>query len=140
MESLTAFLLHHWDLALATGIVATLIIILEIHERAHGVPQVNTHDAVNLINRENALVIDVRAEKAFLEGHILKALNIPLHTLEARTFELEKNKEKSVILVCVAGNQSVQAAKQLHRKGFNKVYSLKGGMGAWRLASLPIVK
>ena len=140
MESLTAFLFHHWDLALAASIAAILILILEIRERAHGVPHVNTHDAVNLINRENALVVDVRADKIFLEGHILKALNIPLPTLEARTFELEKNKEKPVILVCAAGNQSVHAAKQLHRKGFNRVYSLKGGMGAWRLANLPIVK
>lgn len=140
MENFMAFLLHHWDLALATGIVLVLLFILEIRDRAHGIPHATTQDAVNLINRENAFVIDVRADKDYNEGHILKALNIPLHQLGNRINELEKYKEKPVIIVCAAGNQSVQAGKMLRRHGFKRYYSLKGGMGAWRLANLPIVK
>lgn len=140
MESFAGFILQHWNLFLTVGILTVLIIFLEIREHAHGIPRISTQEAVQLLNRDNALVIDVRDEALFKEGHILNALSMPVHSLGNRLPELEKKKENPIIFVCAAGNQSVHAAKLLYRHGFKRLYSLKGGMGAWRLADLPIKK
>ncbi|EKD74985.1 MAG: rhodanese-like protein [uncultured bacterium] len=140
MNSFITFLIAHWDLTAATLLIVALIIFFEIREHAPGISHLSTQEALHMMNRENALVLDVRDEKLFSEGHILKAHNIPFACLEKEISHFEKNKEHPVILVCNAGNRSVQAAKLLHHHHFKKVFSLKGGMGAWRLSNLPITK
>ena len=95
-------------------------------------------EATLLMNREDALVLDVRETGEWGAGHITGARHITLGQLDKRLSELEKFKEKPIIVVCATGNRSSSACGQLKKHGFGKVYSLGGGISAWRDASLPL--
>jgi rhodanese-related sulfurtransferase len=101
---------------------------------------VNTLQATQLINRENALVLDVREPAAYAAGHILGAKNLPLGELEKRIEELDKHKKKPVIVACDTGMSSGRAVKVLKARGFENVVNLSGGFRAWLQASLPMEK
>ncbi|MES9900447.1 MAG: rhodanese-like domain-containing protein [Sedimenticola sp.] len=94
--------------------------------------------ATEMINREDAVVVDVRPINDFSQGHVIGALNIPLGSLKNQLGQLEKQKQKPVIVACRSGSQSAGACKQLSSAGFENVYNLKGGMMAWSSANLPI--
>ncbi len=95
-------------------------------------------EATLLMNREDAVVLDVRETSEWGSGHIGGARHITLGQLENRLSELEKFKEKPIIVVCATGNRSASACGNLKKHGFNKVFSLGGGVSAWRDASLPL--
>ena len=97
-----------------------------------------TLDATHLINRENALVLDVRDDAEYALLHIPDSRHIPLAVLESRLNELNKFKDKPIILNCLTGKRSAKACELLQKNGFNKVFVLKGGIGAWEEASLPL--
>jgi len=97
-------------------------------------------DAVLLINRENALVLDVREDAEYAAGHITDARHIPLTQLETRVGELSKFKDKPVLVNCQAGMRSAKACGILKKHGFSKVWNLQGGLNAWQQAKLPVVK
>jgi rhodanese-related sulfurtransferase len=92
------------------------------------------------MNRENALVLDVREPAAYAAGHILGARNLPLGELEKRIEELDKHKKKPVIVACDTGTTSTRAVKVLKARGFENVVNLSGGFRAWLQASLPMEK
>lgn len=96
--------------------------------------------ATQLINREDAAIIDVREMSEYVEGHLPQARNIPLGQLEHRLGDLEKRKDAPVILVCQSGGRSTEACKKLSDLGFSRVYTLEGGVAAWRSASMPLKK
>jgi rhodanese-related sulfurtransferase len=95
-------------------------------------------EATLLMNREDALVLDVRETGEWSSGHITGARHITLAQIDKRLSELDKFKEKPIIVVCATGNRSSSACGQLKKHGFGKVYSLGGGISAWRDASLPL--
>ena len=95
-------------------------------------------EATLLMNREDALVLDVRETGEWSSGHITGARHITLAQIDKRLSELDKFKEKPIIVVCASGNRSSSACGQLKKHGFGKVYSLGGGISAWRDASLPL--
>ncbi len=92
------------------------------------------------VNREDALVLDIRSNDDFKRGHITGARNIPLAQLSTQISSLEKAKDAPIIVVCQAGMSAQGAAKQLSAAGFSRVSVLSGGMGKWAEASLPVVK
>jgi len=94
--------------------------------------------ATLLMNREDALVLDVRETGEWSSGHITGARHITLAQLEKRMSELEKFKEKPIIVICATGNRSSSACGQLRKGGFAKVFNLAGGVSAWREANLPL--
>jgi rhodanese-related sulfurtransferase len=94
--------------------------------------------ATALINREDALVIDVREAAEFSAGHLLNARHIPLAELEKRVGELEKFRDKPVILNCASGSRSASACAILRKAGFASVHNLDGGIAAWEKAGMPI--
>jgi rhodanese-related sulfurtransferase len=96
--------------------------------------------AVQLINRQDAAVIDVREPQEFRGGHIPNARNIPLGQVAGKVKDLEKLKDKPVLLSCQTGDRSAQAANTLRQAGFAQVYNLAGGMNAWQQASMPVEK
>jgi rhodanese-related sulfurtransferase len=109
--------------------------------RAGGGPAVSAAQATQLINREDALVVDVRDPGEFGTGHILGAKNVPLSRIDAVGSEIAaKRKEKPVIVYCDDGARSTKAAGALRSQGFSRVVSLSGGLGAWRQAGLPLEK
>ncbi len=100
----------------------------------------NPVDAVLLINRQNALVLDVRDDAEFAAGHIPDAKHIPLAQLPDRLKELAKYKSKPILVHCQGGVRSAKACDVLSKAAFAQVHNLKGGLNAWLQAKLPIVK
>jgi rhodanese-related sulfurtransferase len=94
-----------------------------------------------MINRgKSTAVIDVRSADEFATGHLRDAKNMPLADLSNRIGELDKNRVKTVILVCQSGARANKAARQLKSAGFEDIYSLEGGIAAWSAAGLPLTK
>ncbi|MEQ1773305.1 MAG: rhodanese-like domain-containing protein [Burkholderiales bacterium] len=102
--------------------------------------EVGPADAVTLINRKDAVVIDVRDESEFSGGHITNARHIPEKQLDERVKELEKFKNKPVIVSCASGRRSASVADSLRKQGFADVVALRGGIGAWVQAGMPLEK
>ena len=105
-----------------------------------GSNEVGTLEATRLMNQPGTLVLDVRDEKEFAEGHLPRARNVPLKELGAKAAELAKNKSKPVLVSCRTGARSGAAARALKAHGFTSVYQLKGGFAEWQKASLPVEK
>ena len=97
-------------------------------------------EATRLMNTGNALVLDVRANGEFSGGRIPKSKNIPLAEIDKRIDEINKFKDKPVILACATSSRSGAAARLLKQRGFTDVYLLAGGFAAWQQASLPVEK
>lgn len=95
-------------------------------------------EATLKMNREDAIVLDVRETSEWGSGHIGGARHITLGQLDSRLSELEKFKERPIIVVCATGNRSSSACGNLKKHGFGKVFNLGGGIGAWRDANLPL--
>ena len=102
--------------------------------------EVESAQAVQLINRRDAVVIDVRDAAGYKAGHISNARHIPEGELDGRMKELEKVKTKPIIVSCARGNRSAAVASKLRKLGFSEVLSLRGGIAAWQQASLPLEK
>ncbi len=105
-----------------------------------GINRISANEATLLINRQDAAVVDVRETAEWSAGHIPSARHIALGHLEKRLSELDKFKQKPVIVVCASGNRSAQGCRILKKAGFEQVYNLGGGMHAWTDAGLPVSK
>ena len=108
--------------------------------RTTGGPWVSTTQATHLINREEALVVDVREPNEFAAGHVLGAKNLPLARLDSSGADLAKRKERPVIVYCDGGERSAKALAALRKQGFTRVANLSGGIAAWQQAGLPVEK
>jgi rhodanese-related sulfurtransferase len=93
--------------------------------------------ATQLINRENAILIDVREASEFTTAHIAGSRNIPLKELETRIEELAGDKEKPLLFICASGIRAGQACARLKKQGFGNLNTLDGGLDAWQRAGLP---
>lgn len=102
--------------------------------------EVGVVDAVQLINRKDALVIDVRDTGEYEAGHIAGARHVPEKQLAERIKELEKFKDRALIVVCRSGTRSGAAVQILRGNGFNEAVNLSGGIGAWQQAGMPLEK
>jgi rhodanese-related sulfurtransferase len=102
--------------------------------------EVGPLEAVQLINRRDAVVLDVRSAAEYKSGHITNARHVPESEIDARMKELDKVKSKPIILSCGRGNRSINVANRLRKLGFAEVFSLRGGIVAWQQASMPLEK
>ncbi|MCP5163713.1 MAG: rhodanese-like domain-containing protein [Pseudomonadales bacterium] len=130
------FLAQEWILALALLVV---VVMLVLHEARKSGPSVSPQQAIGLINSEQGVFLDLRDGADFKQGHIVEALHIPAGKLQARLAELEKYRDRPVVLVCKLGQQSGAAGKQLKAAGFSRVYKMAGGMVEWNNLQLPTV-
>jgi rhodanese-related sulfurtransferase len=129
---------HIFLVALAT--VSGAMLVWPAIRRGTGGPSISTLKATLLINQQNALVLDVRDAAEYEKGHLLNARHLALGELAGRSAEIEKYKARPVIVVCESGNRSDKAAAALRKQGFGQVFSLSGGIAAWRQAGLPLEK
>jgi rhodanese-related sulfurtransferase len=127
-------------LLFAVAIVSGGMLLWPLVRRTAGGPWVNPTQATHLINREDALVVDVREANEFASGHVLGAKNLPLARLQASATELPKKKERPIIVYCDGGERAAKAASALKKQGFTRVTNLSGGIGAWQQAGLPVEK
>ena len=136
MDQLIEFINNHWWLVGIWG--AFLAALLWDNGQRNG-PTVSTTEATTMINREDAVVLDIRDKTDFKSGHLVDAINIPYASLTDRMGELEAYKNRPIILVCKTGQTVSMAGKMLREKGFNAV-RMKGGMMEWNNLNLPLVK
>lgn len=122
-------------LAIISG--AGLLLPILRDAREHGT-QVSPAQAVMLMNRQNAVVVDVRDAAEFAAERIEGARNIPAAELAKRSKELEKFKSRPVILACASGSRASKAVGTLRKEGFQQVYNLGGGLKAWKDAGQPV--
>jgi rhodanese-related sulfurtransferase len=140
VSRLTEFVINHWALSLSFVGILILLIANEVRSRLYGAPQLGPHAATQTLNSEDALVLDVREDREFQQGHIANALHIPLAQLNKRLPELEKYRDRTVVTYCRSGQRSNSAAALLRKHGFASVYNLAGGIAAWQSANLPVTK
>jgi rhodanese-related sulfurtransferase len=135
MQQLIEFAMNHWILISAFVLIAAYLIygLLQGDKGSVG-PQ----GATEMINHQQAVVIDVRPAADFHKGHIINAINLPSNGFANQISTLNKHKEKPIIVACRSGAQSAAACAQLRKAGFEEVYNLKGGVLAWQSANLPI--
>ena len=132
------FLLDNWYLILA-ALVSGGMLAWPMVSRGTGGGGVSPAEAVRLINREKAVLIDVREAEEFAAGHAVGARNLPLATLEGDK-SLPKNKTLPIVLLCAKGAHAGRAAGMLRKLGHENVQPILGGLAAWREAQLPIEK
>jgi len=137
MERLFEFVVNHY--ILVSLFVALLLALLYVESRRGGA-RISATAAVLLLNRGEAVVLDIRDRKEFNEGRITGSLNIPLASLKSRVTELEKYRDKQIIVADKMGQHSAMAVKMLKEEGFDKVVRLSGGIADWRENKLPLVK
>lgn len=140
MSQYYEFVTNHWDLFIALPIIIAMLVHNLLGARLRGYTEVVPSDAVRIINHDETLIVDVREDKEFVEGHILDSLHIPLGKLAERLGELATHREKSIIVSCRSGHRSATACAKLRKEGFTTVYNLKGGVLAWQNAGLPLQK
>jgi rhodanese-related sulfurtransferase len=120
--------------------VSGAMLVWPLVRRGTGGPWVSTLEATQLMNRSDALVVDVRDAAEYAKGHILGAKSVPLAEIERRAGELDKHKSKPVIVHCGNGDRAGGAVARLRKSGFENVHNLAGGFAAWQQAGLPIEK
>lgn len=111
-----------------------------LNRSAAGMTVLSVTEAVVLMNRKSTLVLDVREADEFAQGHVQGARNVPLSQLAGRMAELQKFKDKPVLLICQRGSRAQQAGKLLKAQGFTALHVLKGGVQAWLDAKMPTGK
>lgn len=131
------FITNH-ILLTAGWFLSGLLLLVSIKKGA--VAAVSSQQLVNMVNRQEALIVDIRSAEEFSKGHITAAKNIQLSKLNNQLSELEKWKNKPIIVVCNAGIQANGASTLLTKQGFEQVYKLQGGMQSWLSDSLPVTK
>lgn len=123
-------------LAIGSGL---MLLLPTLKKSTGGVPNVSPGEAITLINRSNAVVLDVRDDAEFAAGHIPDAVHIPVADMEARIGELKKYTSKPVLVYCQSGVRGGKACDILRKAEFSQLHHLQGGLNAWVDAKLPIV-
>ena len=134
------FVMSNIWLVLAAAVSGAILVWPLVNRRLSGVPEVGALQAVQLLNRKDAVMIDVREPAEFSAGHAPNAKNIPLAQLDKRIGELEKFKNRPAVILCQTGGRSHAAIALLRKAGFTEVVVLAGGINAWQQANMPIEK
>jgi rhodanese-related sulfurtransferase len=137
--NLMQFALDNWVLILAALTSGSLLLWPMLTQQGGGGGAVGTTEAVRLINRERAVLIDVSEPEEFAQGHAAGARNVPLNSLQGAK-ELPSNKQLPVVLMCSTGARAARAAGELRKLGHERAIALAGGLRAWRDANLPLEK
>src|SRR5262245_56869387 len=138
--NLMQFLLegYNWVYVLA-ALTSGALLLWPSLMRSGGGAAVGTSEAVRLINREKAVLIDVSEPEEFARGHAAGARNVPLKSLQGAK-ELPSNKQLPLVLMCGTGVRAARAAGELRKLGHERAIALAGGLKAWREANLPLEK
>ena len=132
------FLLANWMLILVALVSGSMLLAPLV--RGGGGGGISPAAAVQLINREKAVVIDVCDSAEYQAGHVGGAKSIPLADLETKLPTVVKNKATPVVLVCASGARSARAVAIARKLGYDNAQSLAGGLKSWREANLPVEK
>jgi len=133
------FFIDNWFLFLAAAVSGGLLLWPLLNKGAGGASKVSAADAVQMINRERAVLIDVSDPADYAAGHAAGSKSVPLASIEASN-DLPKNKALPLVVVCPTGAHAARAVTLLKKRGFENARALAGGLRAWREANLPVEK
>lgn len=134
------FLSQNWHLILTLVIILALLVLEPFLLKAAGINQVSPLSVTQLVNRQSAIILDVRSLKEYTAAHIPDAVNIPLSEFAKQADKLDAYKGKPVIVSCRSGARAKSAAKKLGKQGFKEIYILSGGNLAWEKENLPMTR
>lgn len=137
MEHLSQFITNHWQLWLLFIVILFLTFINELITQKKKAKELSPQAVVDMINNENALIIDLRDKELFKKGHIIDSINAKSEDFEQQ--KMDKYKDKPIILVCARGLEAPALATKLRTQGYQPLV-LGGGVTAWQNADLPLVK
>lgn len=137
INQLIEFTSNHPMLVAALAGILVMLIGGELRQRISGINQVGPGDATRMLNHDNAVIVDMREDKDYREGHIVNAVHTPASNSDA-VQKLEKFRERPVIVYCRSGHTSAGFCSKLRKQGFTSVYNLAGGVLAWQKAGLPL--
>ena len=138
MEQLNEFVAN--NLVLFFALIVILVLLLRTWVGPGQVKSLSPFEAIQKLNKEEAVILDVRTDSEFGEGAILDSIHIPLGLLDSGINKLPSHKGHSIIICCRVGSRSRQAAVILKKHGYNTVFQLHGGIMAWQNANLPLTK
>ena len=130
------FLAQQWILVAALAMTLTMLML---HESRKAGPALSINEAVQLVNGDGGIFLDIREATDYARGHITDAVHIPAAALVKRSNELEKYRDKPVVVVCKMGQSAGPATKSLRAQGFSRAQKLSGGMMEWDAQKLPVV-
>jgi len=134
------FLEENWPLVLVMVISGAMLVWSTLQRRLSPIREIGALEATQLINRRDALMLDVREPKEYQGGRVVNAMHLPASQLASRAHELKKLTSRPVIVYCERGQRSRSAGAALAKLGFSEVYMLRGGLRGWSEAGLPIEK
>ena len=137
MNHLSEFIINHWPLCAALFVLLLLTLSNEFLTQKKKAKEIDPQVAVDLINNDNAVVIDLREKEAFKKGHIIDSVNASIEDFSQP--KMNKYKEKKLILICARGVHSATVAAKIRPLGFHPLI-LKGGLTSWQNADLPLIK
>lgn len=140
MEIYSEFITNHSTLFIALLIIVVFLVQTIFTDATRKYNMVSAPEATNLINREEAVVIDVRNQNEFKAGHIAGAINIPLTDIKQGSDKLKKYEGKPLLIYCKASTESGEACKLLSKEGKKNLHCLKGGVQSWQDASMPLIQ
>ena len=135
-----AFAGRHPMLSLALAGITAALVFTEVARLFRGFKALRPAGLTALVNRDNALVVDLRPIADFEKGHIPGSKNVQMSQFDPENKQLAPAKALPVVLVCKTGMTAGDAAKRLKKAGFQNVYVLDGGIGGWQQADLPLAK
>jgi rhodanese-related sulfurtransferase len=139
MQDLINFITQHMALSYAFAAALVLLMIVEYLRLKRNNFLIATTDVIQLINRNNAVVLDIRPNEQYRKGHIIDAISLSSKDILSAPSKIEKYRAKPIIIVCQSGIESQKIAPQLLKQGYN-AYSLSGGIRTWTEANMPLVK
>ncbi|WCG82966.1 rhodanese-like domain-containing protein [Pectobacterium sp. A5351] len=141
MQEIMPFISKNPILSISWVALLVAVIVLTVKSKLSNVKEVVRGEAIRLINKEDAVVVDIRNRDDYRRGHIANAFNLlPNDIKNGSVGELEKHKSQPIIVVCANGLSSREAAENLFKAGFERVQILKDGLAGWSGENLPLVR
>jgi rhodanese-related sulfurtransferase len=140
LAQISEFTVNHPYLVIAFAVLLALVFFNEMKIATQRFASLTPAAAVQLMNKEDVVLLDVREAAETIGGKIARAIQIPVGAVAKRIGELEKHKHKTLLVYCKSGARAGIACRELGKHGFDKVYSLNGGLMAWQEAHLPLSK
>ncbi|MGL9750965.1 MAG: rhodanese-like domain-containing protein [Symbiopectobacterium sp.] len=141
MQEIMSFVSRHPIMSIAWVALLVAVIVMIVKSKLSKVEEIARGEAIQLINKEEAVIVDLRNRDDFRRGHIANAINLlPNDIKNGSLGELEKYKARPVIVVCVNGISSRESADNLLKAGFERVSVLKDGLSGWNGENLPLVQ
>ncbi len=134
------FFTDYTNLVLLVALVVSGALLLWPMVTGGGRGGLSAAEATQLINRRNAVVVDLRPAADYTNGHLPSARHLEFSELQAKIGQIAKNKASPVLLVCQNGMQSNKASRIVKEAGYTEVHVLQGGLNAWQQAGMPVVK